>query len=226
MSMKYEVNVNPVASDDSNVKGFANLVLGGAFKITNIAILENSEKKQLFVSMPRYRSSFRDENNAVVYKDVCNPITKEFRADLYGKILERYEQAKNHVKSKEEEEATEMPEFSVSVTVFDREEGNMKGLARIFFEDKFIVNNVSILEGKGKLFVAMPSYKTKQMVKGKPVYQDVCYPVTKEFREKLYTEILQTYEREREKHREENQIKEEMKKEPTYFNQNEEVLKR
>lgn len=41
----------------------------------------------------------------------------------------------------------------------------------------------------------MPSYKTKQTDEhGKTVYQEVCYPVTKEFREKLYKEILSTYE--------------------------------
>ena len=41
----------------------------------------------------------------------------------------------------------------------------------------------------------MPSYKTKQTDdQGKAVYQDVCYPITKEFREKLYTEIVNQYE--------------------------------
>lgn len=46
------------------------------------------------------------------------------------------------------------------------------------------------------MFVAMPSYKTKQTdEQGKVVYQDVCYPVTKEFREKLYSEIVSQYEK-------------------------------
>ena len=38
-------------------------------KITNIAILENKDKGELFVSMPRYRSNERDESNGVIYKD-------------------------------------------------------------------------------------------------------------------------------------------------------------
>lgn len=43
--------------------------------------------------------------------------------------------------------------------------------------------------------MAMPSYKTKQTDEnGKPVYQEVCYPVTKEFREKLYKEIISAYQ--------------------------------
>lgn len=50
-----------------------------------------------------------------------------------------------------------------------------------------------------KVFVAMPSYKTKQTdEQGKAVYQDVCYPVTKEFREKLYAEIVSQYEKAKE----------------------------
>ena len=76
--MKYSIRVNEVKNKDGNIRGFATVVFGDSFKVTNIAILENMEKGQLFVSMPRYKSSERDENGNV-YKDICNPITKEFR---------------------------------------------------------------------------------------------------------------------------------------------------
>lgn len=210
--MKYAISANQVKNSEGSVRGFASIVFGDSFKITNIAILENVEKGSLFVSMPRYKSNERDEDNAVVYKDVCNPITKEFREELYGQILEAYDRAMDHVKGTKSDEVVEMPEFSVSVTPFEREDSNIRGLARIFFEDSFIVNNVTILQGKDNLFVAMPSYKTKQVdEQGKPIYQDVCYPVTKEFREKLYAEILATYEREKEKQQEQSQSKAEEK---------------
>ena len=46
----------------------------------------------------------------------------------------------------------------------------------------------------------MPSYKTKEVDENnKPVYRDICYPVIKEFREKLYGSILETHEMERQK---------------------------
>ena len=207
--MKYSINVTEAKNQEGNVRGFANLVFGDSFKITNIAILENKEKGTLFVSMPRYKSSERDEQGGVVYKDVCNPITAEFREELYGNILEVYEQVRvaegREVKS--ERGVVEMPEFSVTVTPFEREGSNIRGLARIYFDDSFIVNNVSILQGKDKVFVAMPSYKTKQTdEQGKAVYQDVCYPVTKEFREKLYAEIVSQYEKAKEQS--ENKAKE------------------
>ena len=159
--------------------------------------------------MPRYKSSERDENGGVVYKDVCNPITAEFREELYGNILEAFEQEKSADKSQagNARGEAEMPQFSVTVTPYEREGSNIRGLARIYFDDSFIVNNVSILQGKDKVFVAMPSYKTKQTDEhGKAVYQDVCYPVTKEFREKLYSEIVSQYEKAKEQS--ENKAKE------------------
>lgn len=58
--MKYSIKVNEVKAkgdQDSSLKGFATVVFGDSFKITNIAILENREKGELFVSMPRYKSN-------------------------------------------------------------------------------------------------------------------------------------------------------------------------
>ena len=205
--MKYSIKVNSINSKEgSNIKGFATVVFGDSFKITNIAILENKDKDQLFVSMPRYKSTERDENGATIYKDVCNPITAEFREELYTNILEAYEraivpeQAQVQNSDKGMKGAVEMPEFKVTVSPYERDGSNIKGLARIYIEESFIVNNVNLLQGKKNIFVSMPAYKTKQMdEQGKPIYQDVCYPVTKEFREKLYAEIVREYEQAKEK---------------------------
>ena len=146
--MKYSVKVSEVrAKEGSNIKGFATVVFGDSFKITNIAILENKDKGELFVSMPRYRSNERDESNGVIYKDVCNPITAEFREELYTNILDAYARIKEPEKeeTQKQERTQEMPEFSVTVTPYEREGSNIKGLARIYFENSFIVNN-SILK--------------------------------------------------------------------------------
>ena len=83
---------------------------------------------------------------------------------------------------------------------FERDGSNLKGLARIYLEHCFVINNVSLLQGKNGLFVAMPSYKTKQTdEQGKSIYQDICFPVTKEFREKLYGAVRKSFEESREK---------------------------
>ena len=107
--MKYSIRVTEAKNQEGNVKGFASL--------------ENKEKGTLFVSMPRYKSSERDENGGVVYKDVCNPITAEFREELYGNILEAFEQEKSSDKPEKRADRgeAEMPEFSVTVTPYERE---------------------------------------------------------------------------------------------------------
>ena len=68
----------------------------------------------------------------------------------------------------------------------------------MYIEDAFVVQNISIVEGKNGLFVSMPAYKT-----GKGDYQDIAFPISKEFREKLYSSILDTYKAEKEKPRDE-----------------------
>lgn len=203
--MKYAIRVNEVKKEESNVKGFATVVFGDSFKLTNIAIVERKETGQLFVSMPRYKSSERNEDGTNVYKDVCNPITAEFREELYESILTEYELVRTQGQpEKEKNGEVSPPEFSVTVTPYEREGSNIRGLARIYFEDSFIVNNVNILQGKEKVFVAMPSYKTKQKDEnGKDIYQDICYPVTRDFREKLYGEIERAYQEAKDKQQEE-----------------------
>lgn len=86
------------------------------------------------------------------------------------------------------------PQQAKIVNVLDDLNSNIRGLGRIYFEDCFVVSNVSIVQGKNGMFVSMPSYRTNQQINGKPVYQDICFPVTKEFREKLYDGVLTAYE--------------------------------
>lgn len=88
--MEYAIKLNAVNNQEKSIKAFATLTFGESFKITNIAVLQNSEGKT-FVSMPRFRSN-RTEQNEAVYKDICNPITKDFREELYNNILELYDE--------------------------------------------------------------------------------------------------------------------------------------
>ena len=194
--MNYTVKINEVNNKESNVKAFATVVFGESFKICNIAVVKNKDGN-LFVSMPSYKSNERTEHNEAVFKDVCNPITAEFQKELSQAILSAYDRrnelGKNALSIGDPENMGE-PEFTVVVTPYEREGSNIRGLGRIYFEDCFVVSNVSIVQGKNGMFVSMPSYKTNQQINGKPVYQDICFPVTKEFREKLYDGVLAAYE--------------------------------
>lgn len=207
MIMNYMIKINVVktTNEETKVKAFANVVFGNSFKVTNISIIENSKNGELFVSMPRYRSSELGEDGQPVYKDVCNPITKEFREELYTNILATYEKAVNDhvavmtVGEKEKDKVAE-PKHSVRMHPLDKEGSNVKAVGQIYIEDSFIINNINVIEGKKGLFVTMPSYKTKKVdEEGKAIYQDICYPVTKEFRDQLFASILDGYTAERDK---------------------------
>ena len=207
MIMNYMIKINVVktTNEETKVKAFANVVFGNSFKVTNISIIENSKNGELFVSMPRYRSSELGEDGQPVYKDVCNPITKEFREKLYTNILATYEKAVNDhvavmtVGEKERDKVAE-PKHSVRMHPLDKEGSNVKAVGQIYIEDSFIINNINVIEGKKGLFVTMPSYKTKKVdEEGKAIYQDICYPVTKDFRDKLFASILDGYAAERDK---------------------------
>lgn len=197
--MKYSIKLNAVSNPDKSVKAFAAVTFGDCFKITNIAVVKTQEGEP-FVSMPSFKSKERNERNQPVYKDVCNPITGDFRKELYDDILSLYEEMNRSGKTEvsKVEDHPEEPQFRVAVTPFEREGSNIRGLARIYFDDCFVVNNVSIIQGRERKFVAMPSYMVKQNGKdGKPQYQDVCFPVTKEFREKMYDAIMECYQQEK-----------------------------
>ena len=169
--MRYEVNVSRLENPSGNIRGFANVVFNRCFKVSNIAVVEGKEEN-IFISMPRYATSRGDED----YKDVCNPITKEFREELYSTILDAFETLEPGERTKVnvgKDEKKEPLDFNVKVTPFEREGSNIRGLARVYLEDAFVINNVSLLEGRNGLFVAMPSYKVKQGGEnGKGEYQD------------------------------------------------------
>ena len=63
----------------------------------------------------------------------------------------------------------------------------------------FAVGNLSVVQGKNGMFVAMPSYKAGNK------YRDVCFPITKEFREKLNGAVLDTYQQAKEQAMQEGQ---------------------
>ena len=188
--MKYTIKVNEL-NKESNIKAMATVVFGDSFKVGNIAVVERKDG-ELFVAMPHFRSNSKDQHGHDVYKSVCNPITKEFRQELFDNILGAYadEQKERTIDTKDGRDL----QFKVSVVPFERQESNIRGIGRVYLNDNFVVNNISVLQGKENLFVTMPSYKTKQKDgQGKMIYQDVCYPVTKEFREVLYGEVIDSY---------------------------------
>ena len=70
------------------------------------------------------------------------------------------------------------------------EEGKMKAIVSVTFDDEFVVHDIKIIEGQNGLFVAMPSRK---MADGE--FRDIAHPINAETRQKVQTAIFEEYER-------------------------------
>ena len=97
--MNYTVQVNEVrtTNPESAVRAYASVTFEGAFMVCNIAILDTRATGEPFISMPNYKTRRVDEKNQPQYQDICYPVTKEFREQLYGDILAEY---RNQTKTK------------------------------------------------------------------------------------------------------------------------------
>lgn len=190
--MEVTVKTNPYAKQENGKLGVANVTFGECFKARSMNIYKGKDNEP-FVSMPSYPTRKVDENERTVFQDYCHPITKEFREQLYGAILESFKTGQD-VKF---DTGTGKDTPDIAITVVPIEGDNVtKALARMAIDEGFVVNNISIKENKdGELFVSMPSVKTNLTDEhGNPEYRDVCYPTTKEFREQLNQQILDTYQ--------------------------------
>lgn len=69
-----------------------------------------------------------------------------------------------------------------------RPEGSIRAYASVNLNDCFAIRNVKVMDSTKGLFVAMPSYKA-----GNGEYKDICFPVSKEFREQLNNAVIEAY---------------------------------
>lgn len=70
------------------------------------------------------------------------------------------------------------------------EEGKMKAIVSVTFDDEFVVHDIKIIDGQNGLFVAMPSRK---MADGE--FRDIAHPINAETRQKIQDAIFEEYEK-------------------------------
>lgn len=101
--------------EDSKVRAIASANIGGAFAIHGIRVIDS--QKGLFVQMPQ-RSYQKD--GSTEYTDIFHPVTAEARSELYGKVMEAYEQQLAQTEAEEEavEEAEELDEQDEEAPAF------------------------------------------------------------------------------------------------------------
>lgn len=69
-----------------------------------------------------------------------------------------------------------------------KKDSKLLAFASVTLVDVFAITGIKIYDGKDGYFVSMPSMKTKD-----GDYKDICYPVTKEFREELINTVIDAY---------------------------------
>lgn len=189
--MNYSVKVNrPNGLEDTgNFRGYATITIDNCFKITNIQV-RSKDSGELYVMMPAFKTSTKDTSGNNVYKEFCNPITSEFRKELYDNILRAYNEDVEIVHDLGEGNAS----YKVSVKEKSYEDSKIVGSAEINFDNSFVIHNVKVVSGEKGLFVSMPNILKKNQ-ENETSFNDICFPVTKEFREILYKDILEKYEK-------------------------------
>lgn len=81
--LKLDVSVRPIAPM-GNLLGFANVKFNDCFVVEDFKIIQT--EKGLYVGMP----SKPDRSSSTGYRDTAKPITREFRKELHGAILNAY----------------------------------------------------------------------------------------------------------------------------------------
>ena len=68
------------------------------------------------------------------------------------------------------------------------DEGKMKAIASVTFDDEFVVHDIKVIEGQNGLFIAMPSRKM-----GEGDFRDIAHPLQSETRNRIKDAIFAEY---------------------------------
>lgn len=72
--------------------------------------------------------------------------------------------------------------------------GKTKALANVTFDGCFVVTGIKVIEGNNGNFIGMPSRETKQKDdNGRTIYKDICFPLSKDFREEITAAVLKEF---------------------------------
>lgn len=193
----YTIDIAMNKEKDCSLKGYATVVFGNSFKISNLKIVEGS--KGLFVSMPQRKTDRLDEQGNPLYENIFIP-GKDCYKEFTEAILKEYQRRQDVI----------LPDYSARVSLYENPESNIKGYATLNMNQGFYISGIRIIEGQdkegnSKLFVSMPSYKNRD-----EEYKDICHVVTAECREAVNQVVMQEYQAqvaEKEKIKQEEQQK-------------------
>jgi len=102
LPMKVDVKISSIRPE-GNVRAYASINLNDCFAIRNVKVVDSS--KGLFIAMPSYKAGNGE------YKDICFPVTKEFREQLSNAVIDAYHQALAQSQSQNQQKAEDTPPF-------------------------------------------------------------------------------------------------------------------
>lgn len=102
LPMKVDVKISSIRPE-GNVRAYASVNLNDCFAIRNVKVVDSS--KGLFIAMPSYKAGNGE------YKDICFPVTKEFREQLSNAVIDAYHQALAQSQSQNQQKAEDTPPF-------------------------------------------------------------------------------------------------------------------
>lgn len=70
------------------------------------------------------------------------------------------------------------------------DDGKMRAVASVTFDNEFVVHDIKVIDGQNGLFVAMPSRKM-----GDGDFRDIAHPLVSEVRNKIRDAIFEAYEK-------------------------------
>lgn len=80
----------------------------------------------------------------------------------------------------------------VDITKKSKEGSRIRGFARVTIDDCFLINDIRIIEGDEKMFIAMPSRKVEEE-DGTIKYKDICHPLNSETRAMFEEAVINEY---------------------------------
>ena len=69
------------------------------------------------------------------------------------------------------------------------DEGKMKAIVSVTFDDQFVVHDIKVIEGDNGIFIAMPSRKMPNNE-----FKDIAHPINIETRTEIQEKVLKAYE--------------------------------
>lgn len=193
----YTIEIQKVANPKVNnngysTVGYANVDYNGIFTLRYMAIVQKPDGS-LFVACPNYLTSKKDKDGKAISNSIYNPITAEFREELFSNVLAAFD---SNVREFVCEENIDVPtEYGVRVTPYTQENSKLSGFASVYLDDRIVVSGIRLYDGQNGLMVQMPCFKTSKYDKdGNPKYKPYCFSQSADFREELNNTIKQEME--------------------------------